>query len=164
MADAMLNAAIKGIEFVSPDEVDDFADLEQLNTIMQGDEFVAKVKVDNKGIEEEYNILFRHPTPSEISIIDGSLLSQKVLEKLVNQDPNNKKLNAQLNKQATKELADKQFLKMVKILALCAKKPAGITEEMVERWDSESIDSIFVKLMGQGAKPTKVDTFPELGK
>ena len=154
-----VSAASVKIRARKPGEQVNVSTLEKLDQAMEREELV--VTLENTKTGEDENIIFRYPTPGEISMIEGSLLSSRVLRELVDAGGDTDKISDENLEQTMESVTNpaNMFQRQVLMLSICAIEPFGIDYERVNKWDPEWVEAIYVELMKRRNAPTVVDGF-----
>ena len=158
-AAAQVSAASVKIRSRQPGEQVKVSTLEKLDKAMEREELV--VTLENTKTGEDENIIFRYPTPGEISMIEGSLLSTRVLRELVDAGGDEEKISEENLNETIDSVTNpaNMFQRQVLMLSICAIEPPGIDYERVNKWDPEWVEAIYVELMKRRNTPTVVDGF-----
>ena len=169
MSQKMAEAAAKGVqvEILKGDAVKDkdiqYATLEELNSDLEKEPLT--VRLYNPKTDTQHFLEFRYPTPSENALMEGSLLSERVIDELREAGENKQQPTGDLMIRALSDMVLTAFEKMVITLAVCSINPPGITPEIVKGWDPLWIDAIYTELEREMRETTTaVDTFHQVGE
>ena len=156
-------AILESMDYAQDAESDDieFADLEDLDVAFEKEEIILIFKGEKSG--KQTKILVRHLTPGEIADIENTLLSDRVVNAMIKASPKSAEANA-LEIEASKELGEKSFEKMVKAVQRGIIKPAGATEEQIANWEPLRIWDIYTAIRPRGVGNNAVDTFHSMDK
>lgn len=161
MADAaaQVSAASVKIRSRQPGEQVDVSTLEKLDKAMEREELI--VTLENTKTGEDENIIFRYPTPGEISMVEGSLLSTRVLRELVDSGGDQEKISDDQINETMESVTNpaNMFQRQVLMLSICAIEPHGIDHERVSKWDPDWVEAIYVELMKRRNAPSVVSGF-----
>ena len=162
MSDKMADVAARAVVVKRRSEVTKdvkFSTLTELNSDLEQEPLI--VELNNTKSGKTRFLEFRYPTPGELSTIEGSLLSARVMTELV--DADGKKVSDEILEQTASEIAQNTLEKMIVVLAVCSTKPQGITTQVVRGWDPLWVEQIYHELLILMRASTPVDTFHQVG-
>lgn len=149
-------ASSKNIEEYEGEDLE-FSDLDDLDQAFEKEEIVLVFKGSKTG--KQTKILVRQLTPGEVSDIEGSLLSDRVI-KAISLSVAGSKQSTEAFKDAAEERSQKSFEKMVKCVQRAIIKPSGVTEDRISKWEPARIWDIYDIVVPGGRSTNAVDTFP----
>ena len=151
------NAQVLEFNEYNEGEFDEYEDdLDTLDSVLESDKFVFLFQ---RG-EKKAKLTCRRLAPSEVAMIDSTIISPELLSQLVKTKKPEDMEDDEIA-ELTDDLADGAFEKMCRAVHMSITNNTKPSLDRVMQWDASILDTIYKKIMPKGVT-TSVDLFPKV--